>query len=131
MDIYDARPPFRNSNLTISKLIPRLASDHDGDVLATVAAIRRTLAANGSDLHDLARLVACTPRTARTNQNHGRDLDPLAMARVCLNSGVLYTDRALKFLTDVEHLGRRGCPLSSKQLEWLTALYARARRSAA
>jgi len=116
---------------TISKLIPRLASDHDGEVLATVAAIRRTLAAGGRDLHDLARLVARTPRTAGTSENHGRGLDPLAMARACLNSGVRYTERALKFLTDIEHLGRRGCRLSSKQLEWLTALYARARASAA
>jgi hypothetical protein len=66
-----------------------------------------------------------TPSSAAsTNQNHGRDLDPLAMARACLNSGVLYIDRALKFLTDVEHLGRRGCRLSSKQLEWLTAPHA-------
>jgi hypothetical protein len=104
----------RNSTLTISRLIPRLASDHDGEVLATVAAIRRILASNGRDLHDLARLVARTPRTASTIEDHGRDLDPLAMVQACLRSGLRYSDRALKFLTDIEHLGRRGCRLSQK-----------------
>lgn len=44
----------------IAKLLPRLASDHDGEVVATVAALRRTLAADGDDLHVLAELVAET-----------------------------------------------------------------------
>ncbi len=38
----------------LKKLIPMLASDQDGEKLATVGAIIRTLQANGSDLHDLA-----------------------------------------------------------------------------
>lgn len=44
----------------IAKLLPRLASDHDGEVIATVAAIRRTLEAEGDDLHDLARSIGGT-----------------------------------------------------------------------
>ena len=39
---------------TLGKLIPRLASNHDGEVVATVAAIRQVLAANKLDWHDLA-----------------------------------------------------------------------------
>jgi hypothetical protein len=42
----------------ISKLIPRLASDHAGEVVATVEAIRKTLVGAGADFHDLARLLA-------------------------------------------------------------------------
>ena len=41
----------------IAKLIPRLASNHDGEVIATVAAIRRTLDGAGLDLHDLAECI--------------------------------------------------------------------------
>jgi hypothetical protein len=44
----------------LSLLIPRLASDHDGEVVATVRAMQRTLEAARADLHDLAAVVrAC------------------------------------------------------------------------
>ena len=42
----------------LGKLIPRLASDHEGEVIATVAAIGRTLTGAGLDWHDLAKRVA-------------------------------------------------------------------------
>jgi hypothetical protein len=45
----------------ICKLLPRLASDHDGEVIATVAAIRRTLGSVGGSLHELAALVRREP----------------------------------------------------------------------
>jgi hypothetical protein len=35
-----------------------LASDHEGEVLATVAAIKRVLSSDGRDLHDLADAIA-------------------------------------------------------------------------
>src|SRR5258706_16188597 len=38
----------------LKKLIPMLASDQDGEKLATVGAIIRTLQSNESDFHDLA-----------------------------------------------------------------------------
>jgi hypothetical protein len=38
----------------LRKLIPRLASDQPGEILATVAAIGRVLRARGCDWHDLA-----------------------------------------------------------------------------
>jgi hypothetical protein len=44
-------------NPKLAPLVRMLAAPHDGEVLATVAAIRRTLAASGQDLHDLARLI--------------------------------------------------------------------------
>jgi len=42
----------------LGKLIPRLASDHDGEITATVAVIGRTLATARLDWHDLAQRVA-------------------------------------------------------------------------
>ena len=47
----------------VAKLLPRLASDHTGEIAATAAAITRTLKAGGHDLHDLAEHIAEAPRT--------------------------------------------------------------------
>jgi|SRR5665213_3374796 len=44
-------------NPKLAPLVRMLSAPHDGEVLATVAAIRRTLAADKQDLHDLARLI--------------------------------------------------------------------------
>ena len=60
MNIY-LKPSLRgNAEIVarISKLIPRLASNHDGEVVATVAAIKRTLEASGFDFNDLASSVS-------------------------------------------------------------------------
>ena len=41
----------------LANLIRMLASDKDGEVLAAVAALKRTLAGSGADLHTLAARV--------------------------------------------------------------------------
>src|SRR5687767_10555649 len=38
-------------------LIPRLATEFDGEIVATVKAIERTLASAGADWHDLVRFL--------------------------------------------------------------------------
>jgi hypothetical protein len=45
----------------LSKLIPRLATNHDGEIVATVAAIGRTLQSAGLDFHDLAAALREEP----------------------------------------------------------------------
>ena len=45
---------MRGTGRDLKKLIPRLASEHDGEVVATVRAIQRTLHRHGYDLNDLA-----------------------------------------------------------------------------
>jgi hypothetical protein len=45
----------------LRRLIPRLATDADGEIIATVRAIRRVLAAEGLDLHDLADAIDARP----------------------------------------------------------------------
>lgn len=46
----------------ISKLLPRLASDFDPEIIATVSAIKRKLASAGLDLNDLGSLVLAIPK---------------------------------------------------------------------
>jgi hypothetical protein len=45
----------------LADIIPRLASDSKGEILATAAAIGRVLEGAGLDLHDLAALIATGP----------------------------------------------------------------------
>jgi len=54
--------PARNK---LGKLIPRLASGHKGERIATVAAIGRTLDGAGLDFHDLASAVNALPKDSR------------------------------------------------------------------
>lgn len=52
---------FADIRERLGKLVPRLASEHPGEIVATVAAIGRTLVGAGLDWHDLAaRLIAET-----------------------------------------------------------------------
>ncbi|QXC50948.1 hypothetical protein KHC17_10455 [Agrobacterium salinitolerans] len=52
----------RNTIKKLRKLLPMLASDHAGEVTATVAAIMRTLESAGACLHDLVALIDKPPR---------------------------------------------------------------------
>lgn len=45
----------------LAKFLPRLASEHDGEVVATARAIGRTLAAVGLDWHTLAAAIQASP----------------------------------------------------------------------
>lgn len=45
----------------LAKLIPMLATDQPGEIVATVLAIRRALDANGMDLHDLVKCLGARP----------------------------------------------------------------------
>ena len=48
----------------LAKIIPRLATEHEGEVVATVGAISRTLVGAGLDWHDIAKVIeeaGCTP----------------------------------------------------------------------
>lgn len=42
----------------IARLLPKLASEHDGEIIATVTVMRQVLRASGHDLHDLASVIA-------------------------------------------------------------------------
>ena len=63
---------------TIGKLIPRLASDHDGEVVATARAIERLLKAGGRDWHDLAASV-CVASPPKSLFPTGAEKPPSAL----------------------------------------------------
>jgi hypothetical protein len=48
----------------ISAILPRLGSNHDGEVVATARALERTLRACGRDWHDLVRVIEGAPEGA-------------------------------------------------------------------
>lgn len=110
----------------LSKLIPRLASDHEGEVVATVAAIRRTLENGGLDLHALAAAIGNPPVVYRTepacaepSRSHQMD------ARRCLQSGIVWKPHEAEFLRQMVSQLRRP---SEKQSDWLDGLLDRAAR---
>ena len=64
------------ANDKLGKLIRMLSSDKDGEVLAAASAIKRTLAAEGSDIHALADALCRLqpqhrPRHEDDNDWHG------------------------------------------------------------
>lgn len=102
----------------LGKLIRLFGSDRDGEVVAAAGALRRTLASNGSDLHELAKLVTASPAPAPAQ-------DWLTVARWCHARGHRLNDRERGFLRS---MAERVCNPSEKQLAWLSAIHVRLRR---
>lgn len=112
----------------LARLIPRLASDHDGEVIATVAAIRRTLDRAGLSLHDLAaRLAEATPvhREAKPEPKQANPHRAEHLARaVWLRDNVLddLTEKQANFVAKAIGLLQAGHALSDRQAGWLAGL---------
>lgn len=113
----------------LSRLIPRLASDHDGEVIATTAAIRRSLDRAGLSLHDLAaRLADVTPVEPRAKpkpepkpDQHAADLLEKA---VWLRDHVVddLSTKQANFVAKAIGLLQAGHSLTDKQAGWLAGL---------
>ncbi|EPY00617.1 hypothetical protein [Magnetospirillum fulvum] len=103
----------------LQKLIPRLASDHDGEVLATVAAIRRTLGGANLTLHDLARALAAAPPRHEAR----REIGLAAMLDRLRRAGGLLNVWESRFVADLSVRVQRGKRLSPKQAETLRRIY--------
>ncbi len=100
----------------LGRLIPLLASPHDGEKVAACGAIMRTLGAVGLDLHALADMVR---RAAPPDE----EPPPRKNAAWCLREGgTALSARERKFLQDI---ARARYPLSTKQRAWLAAIVAR------
>lgn len=111
-------------------LIPRLASDSDGEVVATVAAIARTLKSNGADLHDLAAALDAGSRSGQHKKpsyeekpkqnpsNKWRDI-----LNFCLANMEWLSEREQTFVTDMDgNLKKWGSP-TEKQGVWLMSIF--------
>ena len=115
----------------LGRLLPRLASDAPGEVVATVAAIRRTLDRAGLDLHDLAARLTEAPRPVQPEaqppepdaRRDGADL--LAMARwLRLHALDRMTPKQADFVATAARLLTAGRALTPKQAKWLHDLHA-------
>jgi hypothetical protein len=102
---------------TLSKLIPRLGSNHDGEVVATVRAIERVLKSAGRDLHDLAACLGGPAQDADWRQN----------VRFCFDNADLLSERELDFIANIARGARRP---TVRQLGWLHDIVDRLRGAA-
>jgi predicted nuclease of predicted toxin-antitoxin system len=105
--------------VTIRKLLPRLASNHDGEVVATARAIDRLLKSSSLDWHDLASALSSCPAWPMS--------DWRSLARFCADNDTLLTERELDFLATLARW--RGNP-TEKQLNWLRKIAERLREAA-
>lgn len=127
MTIMDALPKIR-------LLVPRLASDSDGEVVATVAAIIRVLKSNGADLHDMAEALG---GSSNYRHNTRRDEKPKAKSKsepsnkwkeivdFCIENEEWLSEKERTFVTDmVGNLNKWGSP-TEKQGNWLMSIFAK------
>ena len=114
----------------LGKLIRLLSSDRDGEVLAAASAIKRTLAAEGSDIHALAdtlcrlqpqrREESRRPRHEDSNDWHG-------IACECQEHGGRLNQREQNFVADMVAWTACATP-TDKQQAWLLSIHRRVRR---
>lgn len=96
----------------IGAIFPRLASNHDGEILASVAAIGRLLKTAQLDFNDMARLIEGLAPTSEQQ-----------IIEACLKSSQLFNDRETRFLESVRALVAAGHDLTPKQMVWLYDLH--------
>lgn len=141
----------------LAPLIRLLSSDQDGEILAAVRALVRTLRRAGADIHALADRVeksdagglteaemrklydagyAAGVRAAENEQNRpffrnvNLNDDPSwhDIARECAAPGArLRDDRERKFVNDMVRWTVHGGAPTEKQAKWLRSIYARIR----
>jgi len=130
-----ARPVPAATRDKLAKLMPRLATQFEGERIATVAAIERVLRADGLDWNDLTAAFAGgeTARPPPRAQHPPRDDGPgprlFAASELLtvinqIQRTVDLNDRSAGFLLSISSLARRRDPvrLSPKQFAWLRDL---------
>ncbi|WP_439546920.1 hypothetical protein [Sandarakinorhabdus sp.] len=122
----------------LGRLVPMLSSPVAGEVVATVAAIGRTLDRAGMDWHDLAKgLMASAqsqPRHEPPPWQRGPAGDGFAAGNAPLRAMADWldkyalerlTDRQRDFVANVRHLLASGRRLTSAQKQYLADLHTR------
>jgi hypothetical protein len=118
------KPTFAPLAPMLCKLIPRLGSDHAGEVVATAAAIGRVLRNGGCDWHDIAGAIAVLPKP----QAVSADDDWRATLAFCAMHVDCLKTHEREFLRSLAHW--RG-NLTEKQRNWLEGIAAKLRDSSA
>jgi hypothetical protein len=112
---------LRNLPPIVAKLVPRLASTHDGEVVATARAIERALRAASLDWHDLVARIGGRPAPERA-----KGCDWPDDLHFCTSHIKRLPKREADFITSLAQW--RGHP-TEKQLDWLQAITDRLRVS--
>jgi hypothetical protein len=110
----------------IARLLPLLASDQDGEVVAAVRAIERLLQGAGADWHDLTRIVAGeTVLPFKIVAFSGSSPEPRwrHLARRCAERRDL-NSRDAGFVASLIGMPRSWSP-TSRQRQWLADIAAR------
>jgi predicted nuclease of predicted toxin-antitoxin system len=114
----------------VVRLLPLLASDHDGEVVATARAIDRTLKSAGLDLHDLAQAMAA-PKISTVHGGHAAPQPaqrPTSLRDIAVwlrtHVGTRMDYKEQKFVADMAARLAAGCRASKKQENWLRNIYA-------
>ena len=110
------------ANDKLGKLIRMLSSDKDGEVLAAASAIKRTLAAEGSDIHALADALCRLQPQHRPR--HEDDNDWHGIACECQERGGRLNQREQNFVADMVAWTAFREP-TQKQQAWLLSIHGR------
>lgn len=106
----------------LSKLLPMLATDHDGEVVAAVRAISRTLKGAGLDFHNLVEALSeRKPSATSTPVATGSLLGIANWCRANAFGRLNLIER--KFVSDMVERLSRGQKVSQKQENWLRNIY--------
>lgn len=118
----------------LRRLLPRLASDSDGEVIATVRGLDRMLRSNGLDWHDLAAAICSTDAAPASSDIAGpmsQAMDWRSLAYWCRDvAGRHLAAKEQSFVLSMCRNIDRGRQPSPKQGEWLRDIYARYARAA-
>ena len=109
----------------VSKMIPRLATTDDGEVIATVRAIGRVLQRAKLDWHDIASAVY-RPMGETVCENFHWDLTRWARVLKDLKGGGK-NEREDEFIRGVLRRVRGGRLPSEKQIDWIVSILERTR----
>lgn len=121
----------------LEKLMPRLASDQDGEIVSTVRAIDRVIKKDGYDWHDLTKKLCSETVNNKGNTQNGNTSDRNSKktsewaekVRVCLRSKDIFKPRESEFLHDINSKLSYANALTPRQAAWLDALYLKATQS--
>ena len=135
----------------LGKLIRLLSSDHDGEVLGAVQAIRRALASENLDIHALADTIEAPANGKKFTEEDAKEIylcgvadgrrqaeqqQPVSFSSVdepswheiacaCRDRAAWRDEREQEFVLHMVRLTVRGGELSEKQASWLRKIYAR------
>lgn len=88
----------------LKKLIPLLASDKDGEIVATANAIKRVLTSNGKDFHYLAAKLAKESREPKTETVMSSDL--ANKVRSILSNNLKLIEENMKLKEEIKRLNK-------------------------